>query len=287
MIELKDASFRYAGGEKFALRHIGLAIADGDFVGVTGPSGAGKTTLTHLISGAVPHHFRGDFYGAVLIDGEDTVDSSPEQISRKVGSVFQDVEAQIVSSTVEEEILFGLLNYGVKGAEVERRLTEALSRVGILNLRPRRIESLSGGQKQKVAIAATLALAPRILVLDEPTGELDPQSSREIFEILRALNRVGVTVIVVEQKIMLLSEYCKTLAVMDAGALARCAPVKDVLSDPEELSRIGVHVPRIVTLAGELNRRGLCAGAAPVNMREAVEMVQSARNRGMGIDDRA
>ena len=282
MIEFRDVSFRYAGGEGLALSHIRMTVADGDFVGVTGPSGAGKTTLAHLISGAVPHHFRGDFYGAVWIDGEDTVDSSPEKLSRTVGSVFQDVEAQIVSSTVEEEVLFGLLNYGMRGAEVERRLLAALDRVGILPLRARRIESLSGGQKQKVAIASTLALSPRILVLDEPTGELDPQSSREIFELLKDLNRrAGVTVVVVEQKIMLLSEYCKTLAVMDSGTLARYAPVKEALSDPAELSRIGVHVPRIVSLAGELQRRGLYSGEAPVNMREAAEMVFAARGREM------
>ncbi len=278
MIELKSLSFQYAGGEKFALSGIDLTIADGDFVGVTGPSGAGKTTLTHVISGAVPHHYRGDFYGAALIDGADTVDSSPEKLSRKVGSVFQDVEAQLVTATVEEEILFGLLNYGMKGATIEKRLVNALERVGIANLRERRIESLSGGQKQKVAIAATLALSPQILVLDEPTGELDPQSSREIFEILKELNEhENVTVVVVEQKIMLLSAYCKKLAVLDGGKLARFAPVREALSDPEELTKIGVHVPRIVSLAGELARRGLYAGDAPVDIREAAEMTSAAR----------
>lgn len=280
MIELKGLSFQYAGGEKLALSGIDMAIPDGDFVGVTGPSGAGKTTLTHVVSGAAPHHFRGDFYGAAMVDGEDTVESSPEKLSRKVGSVFQDVEAQLVASTVEEEILFGLLNYGLKGAAVEKRLVGALERVGISALRERRIESLSGGQKQKVAIAATLALSPKILVLDEPTGELDPQSSREIFEILKELNeREGVTVIVVEQKIMLLSAYCKRLAVMDGGRLVRFAPVREALSDPEELMKIGVHVPRIVSLAGELQSRGLYGGGAPVNIREAAEMVAAARGR--------
>ncbi len=280
MIELKGVSFRYAGGEKLALSGIGMEIPDGDFVGVTGPSGAGKTTLTHVVSGAVPHHFRGDFYGVAAIDGEDTVESSPEKLSRKVGSVFQDVEAQFVAETVEEEILFGLLNYGLKGAAVEERLSDALARIGISALRERRIESLSGGQKQKVAIAATLALSPKILVLDEPTGELDPQSSREIFEILKELNeREGVTVIVVEQKIGLLSAYAKRLAILDGGKLVRFAPVREALSDPDELTKIGVHVPRIVSLAGELQRRGLYEGSAPVNMREAAEMVFAARGR--------
>jgi energy-coupling factor transport system ATP-binding protein len=249
MIELKSLSFQYAGGEKLALSGIDMEIADGDFVGVTGPSGAGKTTFTYVLSGAVPHHFRGDFYGAALIDGEDTIENSPEKLSRKVGSVFQDVESQLIASTVEEEVLFGLLNYGIEGLAVEMRLADALERVGIANLRERRIESLSGGQKQKVAIAATLALMPQILVLDEPTGELDPQSSREIFELLKELNeREGVTVIVVEQKIMLLSAYCKKLAVLDGGKLARFAPVREALSDPDELTKIGVHVPRIVSL---------------------------------------
>jgi energy-coupling factor transport system ATP-binding protein len=280
MIELKGLSFKYAGGEKLALSGVEMVIPDGDFVGVIGPSGAGKTTLTHVISGAVPHHFRGDFYGAAIVDGTDTVESSPEKLSRKVGSVFQDVEAQLVASTVEEEVLFGLLNYGLKGAAVEKRLSDALERIGISALRERRIESLSGGQKQKVAIAATLALSPRILVLDEPTGELDPQSSREIFETLKELNeREDVTVVAVEQKIGLLSAYAKRLAVLDGGKLVRFAPVREALEGPEELTKIGVHVPRIVSLAGELHRRGLYEGGAPVDIREAAEMVAVARGR--------
>ena len=180
MIALKDFSFRYASGKANALQNLNLTIDDGDFVGIIGNSGAGKTTFTYAINGIVPHHYRGDFYGAVTVNGLDTVDSKPEQLAVHVGSVFQDVDAQMVASIVEDEILFGLENFGIPHDQIEGRLSEALAQIGISDLRERELDSLSGGQKQKVAVAAILALRPAIIVLDEPTGELDPQSSDQI-----------------------------------------------------------------------------------------------------------
>ena len=199
MIELKDFSFRYASGKRNALQNLNLTIEDGDFVGIIGNSGAGKSTLTYAINGIVPHHYRGDFYGSVMVNGLDTVDHSPEEIATHVGSVFQDVDAQMVTSMVEDELLFGLENFSVPREEIESRVTEALEQTGIPELRYRDLDTLSGGQKQKVAVAAILALRPRIIVLDEPTGELDPQSSEQIYSLLAQLNRQsGTTIIAVE-----------------------------------------------------------------------------------------
>jgi energy-coupling factor transporter ATP-binding protein EcfA2 len=148
--------------------------------------------------------------------------------------------------------------------------------VGISDLAQRRVDNLSGGQLQKVALASILAITPNILILDEPTGELDPASSREIFEILRKLNRErGVTIIIVEQKIGLLSAYCDKLAIMSRGELARFAPVSDALSDSEELVRIGVHVPRIATLADDLRARGIYTGDTPTNMADAIAIIEN------------
>lgn len=215
MIEIRGLSFRYAGESRDALHNIDMTVEDGDFIGVTGPSGAGKTTLTQALSGLVPHRRAGDFFGSVAVNGVDTVDSSLTALALQVGSVFQDIDSQMVAGQVEDEILFGLENFGVDRAEIPRRIDEALGDVGIAPLRHRAIDSLSGGQKQKVAIAAILALRPKILVLDEPTGELDPGASEQIFRLLRRMNEArGMTVIVVEQKIMLLSAYAKKLAVL-------------------------------------------------------------------------
>ena len=208
VIELRDVSFAYADGAARALDHVSLTIGAGDFVGIIGPSGAGKSTLAAVMSGAIPHHFSGSLYGETLVDGHDTCEVSLTDISRVVGSVLQDIDTQMVASVVEDEMLFGLENFGVPHDQIERRMTDALDTVGIADLRDREIATLSGGQKQKVAIAAILALAPRVLVLDEPTAALDPASSRLVFDTLRKVNEVaGVTVIVIEQKGALLCEY--------------------------------------------------------------------------------
>lgn len=274
MIDMQQITFRYQSGEIPALQEITLRIPKGDFLGIIGPSGAGKSTLLSLISGVIPHHYTGDFYGACVVDGMDTVEVTPTDISRIVGSVFQDVDAQMVSSVVEDEVLFALENFGIDPNELDARVDEALSAVGILELRHRALDTLSGGQKQKVAIAAVLAMHPQVLVLDEPTGELDPQSSRAVYSILKTLNERGTTIVIVEQKIMLLCEFCKTLGVMDHGTLALHGPVNEVLQHFEQMQAIGVHCPRVVELHSQLAHNKLYQGAAPVDIDQASAMVK-------------
>ena len=277
MIELKDFSFRYASGKRNALQNLNLTIEDGDFVGIIGNSGAGKSTLTYAINGIVPHHYRGDFYGSVTVNGLDTVDHSPEEIATHVGSVFQDVDAQMVTSMVEDELLFGLENFSVPREEIESRMTEALEQTGISDLRYRDLDTLSGGQKQKVAVAAILALRPRIIVLDEPTGELDPQSSEQIYSLLAQLNRQsGTTIIAVEQKIGLLCRYAKKLLVLENGEVMFHGPVRQVLENSRQMEEAGIHVPRIVSLHEELSRLGLISSPAPISVDEAETMAREA-----------
>lgn len=151
MIEIRGLSFRYAGESRDALRNIDMTVEDGDFIGVTGPSGAGKTTLTQALSGLVPHRRAGDFFGSITVDGVDTVDSSLTALALQVGSVFQDIDSQMVAGQVEDEILFGLENFGVDRAEIPRRIDEALDDVGIAPLRHRAIDSLSGIMEAQTA----------------------------------------------------------------------------------------------------------------------------------------
>ncbi len=274
MIEFKDFSFKYKDGEKNALNGINLNIKRGDFVGVIGNSGAGKSTFTYAVNGVVPHHFEGDFYGEVLVNGRDTVESSPSELALSVGSVFQDIDGQMVASVVEDELLFGLENFGVPHEEIEKRISDILKMVGIEELRHRNISTLSGGQKQKVAISAVVALMPDILVLDEPTAELDPQSSQQIFSMLRMLNeKMGITVIVVEQKIMLLSEFSKRLLIFNEGSIFLDGSPQEVLKDTSRLMDIGVNCPRVASLANCLTERKLYEGRVPVNIEEAEAMV--------------
>ena len=278
MIKFENVSFKYDGASRFAVEDINLEIKDGEFVGIIGRSGAGKTTLTYAINGIVPHYFHGDFYGAVRVgaDGGELLDTAqvlPDRIAEVVGSVLQDTDAQMITPTVKDEVRYGLEGRGYTEDEIERRTSEAMAEVGIEDLADYEINALSGGQRQKVAIASITAMRPQIIVLDEPTGELDPQSSRRVFELLRELNGRGITVIVVEQKIMQLCEFCKRLIVADGGKIRFDGGVREVLEHSAELEEIGVHIPRTVSLYKELAGRGLPCGSLPVGLDEAEKMV--------------
>lgn len=275
MIEIKDFTFQYREGDEPILRDINLAIPDGAFVGITGAAGSGKSTLTYAINGIIPHCYPGDFYGSVFVEGLDTVETSLTDISQVVGSVCQDIDSQIVTSVVEDEILYGLENFSIPKNEVMPRLEEALEIMGISDLRDRSVDSLSGGQKQKVAVASILALKPKVLVLDEPTAELDPASSLNVYTLLKEYaTKHGVTVIVVEQKIALLSEFADMLLIVDNGTIRFNGSPAEVLEHADELLEIGVNCPRSTTLVNALKDRGLYLGPTVRNVSEAVAVCE-------------
>lgn len=270
MIEIKDFTFRYREGSSPVVEGINLVIPDGAFVGITGSAGSGKSTLTYAMNGIVPHCYPGDFFGSVTVGGLDTCEASLTDISRIVGSVCQDIDSQIVTSIVEDEMLYGLENFGFAHDQIEGRIGRALSDMGIADLRSRVIASLSGGQKQKVAIASILALEPKVLVLDEPTAELDPASSLQVFGLLaRYAREHGTTVVVVEQKIALLSQFADMLVIVDGGKIRFADAPADVLAHSEELLEIGVNCPRATTLMNRLAATGLYAGPVCRDVEEA------------------
>lgn len=275
MIEFKDFSFRYREGAEPVVEGISLVIPDGAFVGITGAAGSGKSTLTYAVNGIVPHCYPGDFYGSVTVEGLDTVEASLTDISRLVGSVCQDVDSQMVSTVVEDEVLYGLENFDVPRDQIPARVDEALGAMGIADLRDRPIDSLSGGQKQKVAVASVLALHPKVLVLDEPTAELDPASSVGVFELLaRYAREHGTTVIVVEQKIALLSDYADMLLIVDGGRIRFAGAPDEVLAHSDELLALGVNCPRATTLMNTLAAQGLYAGPTVRNVAQAASAMK-------------
>jgi len=270
MIEIKDFTFRYRESESPVVRGVNLTIPDGAFVGITGPAGSGKSTLTYAMNGIIPHCYPGDFYGSVSVNGLDTCETALTDISRVVGSVCQDIDSQIVSSIVEDEMLYGLENFGVPHGQIQARVDEALADMGIADLRDRVIASLSGGQKQKVAIASILALKPDVLMLDEPTAELDPASSLSVFNLLaRYAREHGTTVVVVEQKIALLSDFADLLVIVDDGAIRFADTPAKVLEHSEELLELGVNCPRATTLMNRLAAAGVYRGGVCRNVGEA------------------
>lgn len=281
MIEIQELTFKYNGAKKNALEKISLEIEKGGFVGIIGESGAGKTTLCNCINGLIPHHYTGDFYGSVKVCGNDTFDIDAGKLALKVGSVFQDIESQITGYLVEDEILFGLENFGIPYNQIEKRITNSLETLGISELRHKEIASLSGGQKQKVVIAAILALEPDILVLDEPTGELDPASSVQIFEMLKKLNEEkGITIVVAEQKIMLLCEFVKKLIVLEHGTCVHYGEIRSTLTHQREMEEAGINCPRVLTLTGKMVEQGLAPKDMKaedricLNAKEAAEFVK-------------
>jgi len=280
MIKIQGLTFFYNNTNDPALNNINLNIEEGEFVGVIGPTGAGKSTLTLCLNGVIPHFQRGDFYGEVIVDGRDTVDNDCASIAYSLGSVFQDPEAQIVTSVVEDEIAFGLENLNIPRNEIAVRIKEGLEMAGISDLRKSSTTQLSGGQKQRVAIAAAIALRPKILVLDEPTSELDPQGSQDIFKILKKLNtEYNITIVVIEQKIQLLTEHCDRLLVMNKGSVILDGPVRSVLGEQKTLEEIGIHCSPVTRLAYMLKRQGLYQGELPINVDESYIIVSNVLRR--------
>lgn len=274
IIEMECVSLSYgtAADGAYALKDIDLSVEEGTFVGLIGPSGAGKSTLASAITGAIPHHYRGRLFGSTLVAGLDTCEASLTDIAKVAGSVLQDIDAQMVASVVEDELLFGLENFGIDHREIEGRIASALDAVGIADLRHREIATLSGGQKQKVAIAAILAMTPRVIVMDEPTSALDPASARDVFEVLRrAKELTGMTVILIEQTVALLAEYCDRVVVIDQGRIALDGTPTDVFSHGETLRAIGVDTPRTVRISNSLAEAGLAPNDSPALTLDGAE----------------
>lgn len=274
IIEMECVSFSYgtAADGAYALKDIDLSVEEGTFVGLIGPSGAGKSTLASAITGAIPHHYRGRLFGSTLVAGLDTCEASLTDIAKVAGSVLQDIDAQMVASVVEDELMFGLENFGIDHREIEGRIASALDAVGIADLRHREIATLSGGQKQKVAIAAILAMTPRVIVMDEPTSALDPASARDVFEVLRrAKELTGMTVILIEQTVALLAEYCDRVVVIDQGRIALDGTPTDVFSHGETLRAIGVDTPRTVRISNSLAEAGLAPNDSPALTLDGAE----------------
>jgi energy-coupling factor transporter ATP-binding protein EcfA2 len=202
MIHFDHLTYTYPDASYAAFTEVTLDIAEGEFVLVAGPSGAGKSTLLRCINGLVPHFTGGTLSGSVSVAGLDPIIEGPRLLSRIAGFVFQDPEAQFVVDRVEDEVAFALENAGVPAAAMRVRVEEVLHLSDLAPLRDRELETLSGGEKQRVAIAAALALRPRVLVLDEPTSQLDPQSAQEVLGALVRLNRdLGLTIVLAEHRL--------------------------------------------------------------------------------------
>ncbi len=200
-LAIERLTFRYRARPEPALREISLTLERGELLLIAGASGCGKTTLIRCINGLIPRSYKGDLTGRILLHGQDTAHLSLARISQIVGTVLQDPERQILGARVSAEVAFGLENLGLSRAEIRQRLEEALDHLGISHLRDRETFLLSGGEKQKVALAGVLAMRPSILLLDEPLASLDPASGQEALALFRRLADEGISLILVEHRV--------------------------------------------------------------------------------------
>ncbi|MHA2059683.1 MAG: ABC transporter ATP-binding protein [Candidatus Ranarchaeia archaeon] len=201
-MQIENLSFRYKGTSHLALDDIDITIPQGQFTVITGPSGCGKSTFLRSLNGLIPHFYEGDYSGTVNVDGKIVAETPPRFLAVTVGSIFQFPEDQMVARTVERDVAFGLENLAIPPDLMEERITTALEYVGLQDCRETSIHTLSGGQQQRLAIASVLAMEPGIILLDEPTAELDPNGAREILQILKHLHEDGgKTIVLVEHRL--------------------------------------------------------------------------------------
>jgi energy-coupling factor transport system ATP-binding protein len=270
MIELNQVSYAYPGISDPALRGINLAVPEGQFLAVVGANGAGKSTLASLIAGFIPHFYHGVLQGDVRVNGKKTMETPLSELVLLVGMVFQNPFNQISGTkfTVREEIAFGLENLGLPREEMEPRIHSAMDAAGITGLAERSPMALSGGQMQRVAIASVLAMHPRILVLDEPTSQLDPIGSREVFTAVRELTASHrMTVIMIEHKLEWLAVYADRMIALSAGEIIADGSPTEVLTD-YRLTTAGVGQTRFTQAA----RRAQSLGRWPENRPLAVTL---------------
>ena len=219
MIQLEHLTYCYPGATQPALKDISLELPDGQLILLIGPSGAGKSTLLRCLNGLVPHFSGGVLSGRVRVAGLDPVAATPRLLSQHVGFVFQDPEAQFVTDRVEDEIAFALENAAMPPQAMRVRVEETLDLLGLTPLRDRPLQQLSGGERQRVAIAAALALRPKLLVLDEPTSQLDPKSAEDVLNALVRLNHdLGLTIILAEQRLERVLPFVDSVIYLPAAA---------------------------------------------------------------------
>ncbi len=239
-IRLDHVSFTYADGAIPALRDISLEVQQGEMIVILGASGAGKSTLVKCFNRVIPAFQPGHFSGAIHLFGRRLLTEKVGELAGTIGMVFQDFEAQVFSTSVRDEVVFGMEQIGIAPAEMQRRLSEVLAQVGLAGFESRDPATLSGGEKQRLAIAAILALRPRLLVLDEPTTDLDPQGRQEIFALLRQMRTQGHTLVVVEHEIAAATEADR-LVVLANGQIVAMGPPDQILPRIETLTHAGVR----------------------------------------------
>lgn len=277
---LEQVSYQYPTGTGPVLRDVSLRIRRGEFLGLVGATGAGKSTLCMALNGIVPQFYGGRFWGRIVVDGLDTLEQPIARLAHHVGQVFEDPETQLIATSVENEVAFALENLRVPRDEMRLRISEVLDLVRLSHVRTKAPQDLSGGQKQRLAIAAAIATRPKLLVLDEPTSQLDPVGAFEIFATVRELNRkLGMSVVLVSHAAEELAECADRIALLAGGQLLTIGPPAEVYGDVERLLAEQVRPPQVTVTFHLMRKAGADLPQLPTRLSEASKLVPMLKSR--------
>lgn len=274
IVDLKNLTYIYPLTKVPALNDISLQVDEGEFVAVVGPNGAGKSSLCYTLSGFIPHFFKGELSGKVEVAGMESQNATLQDWVLNVGLAFQNPFNQISGSkfNVYDEIAFGLENIGVPRAEMIKRVDAAMEMTGITDLAERSPYSLSGGQQQRVALTSILVMEPKVIVLDEPTSQMDPIGTRDVFKIIKGMSDRGMTVILVEHKIEWIAEFADRVIALDEGKILLEGTPSEVLTSPL-LPERGFGISRYTSVARKAAAQNMWSDkrSLPVTLKEAVD----------------
>jgi len=273
-IIVENLKYKYPLTDELALKGISFDVEKGEFIGIVGKNLSGKSTLCQALVGLVPHFYKGGYGGKVIVDGLEVSKSEISELSQKVGIVFQNPFTQVTSCklTVYEEIAFGLENMGISREEMRKRIDDSLKLLDIYKFKDRNPFDLSGGQMQRMAIASIIAMRPEIIVLDEPTSQLDPKGSEEVFKAIQNLSKKGMTVIMVEHKMEKIAKYSDRVMILNDGEIVDFDIPQKIFSRGD-LDKYCVSAPAFTKICKGLGIKSKATGLYPITIDEAYDLV--------------
>ena len=275
LVELDNVTFSYSRTSQPAIANISLKIYPGEFVALIGPSGAGKSTLCYSLNGCIPQLFNGVMTGSVKVAGCDTFKDEIPSLAEHVGLVVQNARTQLFNVTALQEVAFGCENLGLPREEIKERVSQALEFVGLNGIEDREPSTLSGGQQQRLAMACVLAMDPELLVLDEPTSELDPIGAEQVMDVIARLNReLGKTIFMVTHDMEFVTRYSSRVLLLFDHRLIEDGTPQKIFSNTALLEQARIRPPQVCELAQSLSKDGYLIDPFPITLESTKNMLK-------------
>ncbi len=269
VLKVDNASFRYPNAKEYSLQNISFEVKKGDFIAVMGENGAGKTTLCKLLCGIIPHSQEGMLWGDVFLAGENTKEHKLSYLCKQVGIVLDDPESQIFTTEVQDEVAFAAENLEMPVEEIRRNVQWAIHTVRMDGYEKNDPTRLSGGQKQRVSIAAAIATVPSVLILDEPTSQLDPIGTVEVFEVIRELKeKHNITIVMVTHKSEEIVRFADKVLVLHKGEVLAMDTPQAIFTNKEITDKAWLAIPQVTEVFDKLSERGLYEGCSPLTVED-------------------